>query len=903
MPLSSGARLGPYEIVTLLAAGGMGEVYRARDTRLDRTVAIKVLAPSLAGDPQFRARFDREARTISQLDHPHICALHDVGEQDGVAYLVMQYLEGETLAARLARTSAGHAHGSGLSFETALTIAIDIVSALDKAHRAGVIHRDLKPGNVMLTPTGAKLLDFGIAKSQTAKVAATGVSMLPTTPPSLTAQGAIVGTLQYMAPEQLEGRDVDARTDVFAFGTVVHEMLTGRKAFEGKSSAGLIAAILEREPAPGSSVQRLAPPALDRLVRTCLDKDPDNRWQSAGDLLRELKWIEESLTSPERGSARPATKAGWLRSPASGWIVAAVSAVAAVTMALMLWASKAPASSPTSPSMRLTVSLPDGARLVTAGFPALALSPRGTHLVYTAQRDAGPRLFLRQLDTFETRELPGTEGAMSPFFSPDGQWVGFAAQGKLKKVSIAGGQPVVLADSPVLFGGTWGPDDTIVFAATDVGLSRVSSSGGPVTPATALDAKAGDGGHLWPEFLPDGKSILFTVGTTGTSMERAKIVLQPLNGGPRRTLVQGGTNPHYVPSGHIVYSTAGTLMAVPFDLETGTVTGAGVPVLDGVAQSPIGAAQFSASASGSLVFVPGALRTSNRALVWLDRQGKETPLPLPHRAYWSPRLSPDGRRIAVGIEGSTHDVWVSEVGRDTLTRLTFGSDNYLPVWTHDGKQIAFQSNRNGPWRIFWAPVDRNGSAEQIVGGNDTPIPSSFSSDGQMLAYFKMSPTTSADLWLVSLSGQRTTRPFLQTPAVEIAPDVSPSGGWIAYQSNESGRDEVYVQRFPDGGRLQQVTTSGGMFPRWSRDGRELFYWTGVALGVVAIESGPEFKYSNARELFKTSFAVVAPTAPYDVTPDGQRFVFVRDDGLQLGPAQFNFVQGWLQELTRRVPVR
>jgi Tol biopolymer transport system component len=894
MLLSSGARLGPYEIVTPLAAGGMGEVYRARDTRLDRTVAIKVLAPSLAADPQFRARFDREARTISHLDHPHICTLHDIGEQDGVAYLVMQYLEGETLAARLAR--------SPLSFEQALTIAIEIVSALDKAHRAGVIHRDLKPGNVMLTPTGAKLLDFGIAKSPAATIAATGVSMLPTTPASLTAQGAIVGTLQYMAPEQLEGKEVDARTDIFAFGAVAHEMFTGKKAFEGKSSAGLIAAILEHAPAPVSSVQQQASPALDRLVRTCLDKNPDNRWQSAADLLRELKWIAATLSSTERVVVRPGHRWGWLGSAATGWGVAAVCALVAITLALMLW-TRAPASSLPSSSVRLSVSLPDGALLVTEAFPALALSPLGTHLVYAAQRDAGPRLYLRRLDTFETKELPGTEGATSPFFSPDGQWIGFAAQGKLKKVSIAGGQPFVIADSPVLFGGTWGPDDTIVFAATDVGLSRVSSSGGLVTPASALDGEAGEGGHLWPEFLPDGKSILLTVGTTGTNMDRARIVIQPLDGGPRRTLVQGGTNPHYVPSGHIVYSSAGTLMAVPFDVATGTVTGAGVPVLDGVAQTPIGAAHFTASAAGSLAFVPGDVRTPTRTLRWLDRSGRETPLPLPHRAYWSPRLSPDGRRIAVGIEGATHDVWVSDVARDTLTRLTFGSDNYLPVWTPDGTRIAFQSNRNGPWRIFWAPVDRSSSEEQLVGGDNTPVPSSFSSDGEALAYFSMSTKTSADLWLIPLKGERTPKSFLQTPAMELSPAISPTGGWIAYQSNESGRDEVYVRRYPDGGRLQQITTGGGMYPAWSRDGRELFYWTGDALGVVAVESGAEFRHSNPRELFKTSFAVVAPTAPYDVAPDGRRFVFVRDEGRQPGPAQFNFVQGWLQELTTRVPAK
>ena len=374
-------------------------------------------------------------------------------------------------------------------------------------------------------------------------------------------------------------------------------MFTGRKAFEGKSSAGLIAAILEHDPASVSSIQRLASPALDRLVRTCLDKNPDNRWQSAGDLLRELKWIAEEPASS--GRPQSASSTSWLRSPTFAWAAAAVCAIGAAALLLTGWTRRATTPPPALSSMRVSVSLPDGARLVTEAFPALALSPLGTHLVYVAQRDAGPRLYLRQLDTFETREIPGTEDALSPFFSPDGQWIGFAAQGKLKKVSITAGQPIVLADSPVLFGGSWGPDDTIVFAPTDVGLSRVSGSGGPVTPVTALDGKTGEGGHLWPELLPDGKSMLLTVGTTGTNMERARIVLHSLADGSRRTLIEGGTNPHYVSSGHIVYSTAGTLMAAPFNLATGTVTGTGVPVLDGISQSPVGAAQFNVSMSGS----------------------------------------------------------------------------------------------------------------------------------------------------------------------------------------------------------------------------------------------------------------------------------------------------------------
>ena len=901
MPLSPGVRFGPYEIVAPLGSGGMGEVYRARDTRLERTVAIKVLPTSLAADPQFRVRFDREARTISQLDHPHICALHDVGEQDGVAYLVMQYLEGETLAARLSRLAADRPTG-GLPFEQALTLAIEIAGALNAAHRAGVIHRDLKPGNVMLTNAGAKLLDFGIAKSQAAPVAGSGLSMLPTTPPSLTAQGAIVGTLQYMAPEQLEGKEADARTDIFAFGALVHEMLTGRKAFEGKSTAGLIAAILEHEPMPASSVQTLAGPALDRLVRTCLAKDPDDRWQSTGDLLRELKWIAQGRSAMVRSDeVATSRRTAWWSNATLAWGVAAIAALAAAAGGVAFWTARPSPSPLIQPSVKSNLTLPDNARLVVDGLGALAISPRGTHVVLVAQRDGVPRLYLRQLDTFDAKVIPGTEGAMSPFFSPDGQWVGFGAEGKLKKVSIAGGLPVVLADAPVIMGGTWGPDGTIVYAPTDVGMYRVSSAGGPATPATTLDGPAGEGGHLWPEFLPDGKSILFTVGTTGTNMERARIVLHSLTTGSRRTLIQGGTHARYVSSGHIVYATAGTLMAAPFDLATGTVTGTGVPVLEGVAQSSTGASHFSVAASGALVFAPGVVQIPTRSLVWLDRTGAETRLPLPSRPYWPPQLSPDGKHIAVGIEGPTHDIWISEVGRDTLTRVTYGSDNFLPVWTPDSTRIAFQSNRSGAWNIFWTPVDRSTPPELLVASGSVSVASSFSADGRTLVYFQMGAHTSGDLWFVPVSGSRTAKPFLQTPAIEMMASVSPDGRWIAYQSNESGRDEVYVQRFPDGGRVRQISKTGGVAPRWSA--RELFYVTGTALAVVDVQGGPEAVFGTPRDLFKLSFPVLGPTFPFDVTADGKRFLTAREDAHEPGPTQVNIVQGWFEELRRRTSAK
>jgi serine/threonine-protein kinase len=866
----------------------MGEVYKARDTRLDRTVAIKVLPTHLADRTELRERFEREAKTIASLNHPHICTLYDTGHQDDIDFLVMEYIEGETLAQRLQKGS--------LPVQQVLQYAVEIADALDKAHRKGITHRDLKPGNIMLTKSGTKLLDFGLAKLRQDAAEATPLSQAPTAKDAITAQGTILGTLLYMAPEQLEAKEADARTDIFAFGVVVYEMATGKKAFAGKSQASVISAIMSSDPKPISSLHPMTPPALDRVIKRCLAKEPDERWQSAADLTNELKWIAGSSETVKAAAQEP-------NLPRKIWQRLVVLAIAGVAIAALagtaIWKFK-PA--PQQPVTRTVISLPPDQRLAALDEPVVALSPDGSNLAYAAVRGGTQQIYLRALDSLEARPMPGTEGGYGPFFSPDGQWLGFFQGGALKKVSVSGGAAVTLSStggSPR--GATWDSQGTIIFTpAAAAPLLQVSDQGGLSKLLTRLDQ--GEATQRWPEVLPGGKAVLYASGGVGSASPSLKIIVQPIEAGKGRDLAQGGTSPQYVRSGHLLYVQGATLMAVPFEPERLEIRGSAVPVVEGVAHATDGAAQYSISSNGSLVYVSGGVTSVQRKLEWVSRKGTEQVLGAPAQTYGYPRLSPDGRRVALETEDQ---IWLYDLARDTLTRFTFeGTNNQSPVWTPDGKRIAFYSNKDGPANIWWQLADGSGGLERLTTNPHAQIPRSWSPDGQLLAFHENDPTTKKDIWVLRLSDHKT-EPFLRTPFNEGGPVFSPDGHWIAYISDESGRPEIYLQPYPGPGGKWQISTDGGNEPAWNRNGRELFYRSGNKMMAVDVTTQPTFSPGKPKVLFEGQYVAVQPGltgTAYDVSPDGQRFLMVKESEASISATQINVVLNWFEELKRRAPV-
>ena len=678
MSLATGTRLGAYEILGLIGAGGMGEVYKARDTRLERIVAIKVLPEHLSQNRERRERFEREARAVSSLNHPRICTLYDVGHDEGIDFIVMEFIEGETLAARLEK--------GPLSVEEALEIGAGIADGLDNAHRQGVVHRDLKPGNVMLTVPGVKILDFGLAKFATSDPiqnvsALSGLSGLPTQAKPLTTEGSIIGTLHYMAPEQLEGHEVDARSDIFAFGALLYEMVTGRKAFEGKSQASLISAIMSSDPPPVSQLQALSPPALDHVVRTCLAKNPNERWQTSGDVFRQLKWIREGGSQPS-----VAAPVGAARSSILIWASIAAALALGAIVGAFAWSLR-----PDAPAriVRFVATPPSAAPLDTASPDGdLAITPDGTRIVYAALHEGRRQLVVRALHELEAATLAGLgEGLRAPFISPDGNWVGYFNDRLLRRVSILGGPPVTICTLPggSSRGASWGRDGTIVFATGALsGLWRVPAGGGEPEEITLTGAAYEN--HVLPEILPGGEAVLFTVTREAVgNVENNQIAVASLVDGEPRILIPGGSNPCYASSGHIIYGVNGTLRAVGFDLARLEVTSAPAPVLSGVVTKAGGATNFGISDDGSLVYVAGRMGGgAQRVLVWIDRNGREEVLTAEPRAYTSPRISPDGSRLALDVRDQESDVWIWDFARETLSRFTFGpSVDGRPVWSPD----------------------------------------------------------------------------------------------------------------------------------------------------------------------------------------------------------------------------
>lgn len=870
----------------------MGEVYKARDSRLDRVVAIKVLPAQLAADPLFLERFDREAKSISALNDPNICTLYDVGQatiagSDAVThFLVMEYLEGETLAERL--------HRGALPVGEALRIASGVASALDKAHRHGIIHRDLKPGNVFLlrgssasAPATAKLLDFGLAKLAPATGVAGGL-MTATAAPPLTARGTILGTLQYMAPEQAEGGDADARTDIFALGVLLFEAVTGRKAFEGKSQASLLSAILKDDPPPISQLQPLAPPALEFLVRTCLAKDPDARFQTAHDVLLYLKWIAEGGSAA--GVAAPVVTRRKRRERAV-WMAAAV-ALALSTAGIASWLAHSPAERHVV--TRFAFPLPEGQAFARTGRHVVAISPDGTKLVYHANL----HLYLRAMDRMDAQPIRGTnEDPMEPVFSPDGAWVAYFARGgrTLRKIAIAGGSPITLAELPARPNGASWRHGTIVFAidaGESSGIYSAPEGGGGVRRVVSIDSAVERASQ--PEMLEDGKHVLFTVTTSTSAALEGAIVVQSLQTGERKVLVNGGTGAHVLATGHLVYLHDGSLFGVPFNPRTLELSGAPVLLAEDVPAS--GGGQYAISANGTLVY-PSMPAPSSRGLVWVDRQGREDPISAPPGPYIDPRLSPDGKRLAVS---SLADIWIWTFAIRALTRLTFTQGNeYNPAWMPDSRRVVFDAREGGVGQILRKAADGTGPTDVV---SPAPgYPEAVSPDGKFLIYHTgdQLPT----LMLMPLDGSGTARPLNPTksPAQTFNAEISRNGNWIAYQSDESGRFEIYVHPFPalEEGRWQ-VSGAGGAHPLWARDGRELFYINGAGMLVsTPISAAQGFTHGTPIELFPARQYYVEVARNYDVAADGSRFLFVKNLSTVNRPSLV-VVSHWLDEVRAKM---
>jgi eukaryotic-like serine/threonine-protein kinase len=912
--ISSGTRLGPYEVKAMIGAGGMGEVYRAHDSRLRRDVAVKILPSEFTGDHHRLARFEREARVLATLNHSNIGAIYgieDAPTDEGVSVraLVLELVEGETLAERIKRSTEGK--GRAMRLDEVLIIARQIAEALEVAHEKGIVHRDLKPANIKITPEGVvKILDFGLAKAASGEAPESIRSEASTATLLGSHDGHVIGTAAYMSPEQARGTAADKRSDIWAFGCVLFEMLTGRTVFGRETVTDTLSAIVESDP-DWTQLPASVPFSVRNLIRRCLEKDPKRRLRDIGDARYE---IEQVIAAPVEDRLSPQNEARRKLSP----LVIAVLVVSSLAVAggawLSLSASRAAADRRIS---RFTIDLPEG-QTIGPGFNShLAFSPDGTRLAFTPLN--GP-VYIRRLDSLQSEplEVAKTRGIYGgPMFSPDGTSLAFIEGNEIisssrpfLKASLAGGAAVKLADYDAFHEGEWGPDGKLYWTASyQGGIVRIGESGGEIEPVTKVDTEHGERSHRFAHFLPDGKSMIYTVALDGTAgYDDARIDLWDLTTGKHKPLISGGTSAMYSPSGHIVYARAGKLFAVPFDPARQEITGSAFEVLDGVMMSRnTGVAEFRISARGDLAYILGPAEGGDRTLVSVDRSGKAEPLPLSPASYLYPRLSPDGQSLAFEIEGPNHDFYLYDFARAVLSKMTSDGLSHNPVWAPDGKRLAFRSWKTGGMTMWSMPVDRSSNAVRLEPHGTRQSPVSFSPDGKYLTFDQKDPQTDDDAWVLPVGNASEARPIAKSPRPEGSAKFSPDGKWIAYSSMEFGRPQIFVQPFPGLGPKLQISNDGGVDPVWRRSGGELYYRNGNKMMVVSVTTTPEFRASAPRQLWEGDYSrgsgascgmPGASSSNYDVTPDGQHFLMVRDDA-RLSAKQIVVVLNWAEELRNK----
>jgi serine/threonine protein kinase/Tol biopolymer transport system component len=894
-----------------IGAGGMGVVYRAHDRRLDRDVAIKMLPEDVARDEDRRARFEREAKLLASLNHPNIATLHGLEEHEGQLFLVMEFAEGETLAERVMTGS--------IPTDEALPIALQIAQALEAAHEHGIIHRDLKPANVMVNSEGqVKVLDFGLAKAfepeGSGPQSPESLAESPTLTADLTRGGVLLGTAAYMSPEQARGKAVDKRADVWAFGCVLYEMLTGTRAFAGETSTEVLAAIIKEEPDWGVFPAE-APGPVRRLLRRCLTKDPRDRLHDVADARLE---IEEAIAQPDEVDTEEAQPSLRARLRATRLALLAAIVVSVAVIGGMVWKLSEVRSTIDRSPMRLALSLPPGVTIHALYSPVLAVSPDGHWLVFAASKGDTRRLYRRSVEQFDAAPIQGTEGGEHPFFSPDGRWVGFFADDKLKKIPLAGGPPQVLADASNPWGATWGADGTIVYCPRDTqGLWRVAATGGAPEKIASPQPEQGEFDLNWPEFLPNGKAVLFTA-WRGMTADAAQVCVLDLESRARKTLTENASYARYVPTGHLIFGHEGAVHIVPFDAERREVTGSAVPLPEPIFyDSELGLPYLAFSAGGVLAFVPGGGVRRCR-LVSVNLAGAERPLIDALRGFMYPRFSPDGERLAVTIsEPGDMNIWVIDLATGAQTKLTQEGANVFPSWTPDGERVTYLSIRGGnEFSINWKRADGHGESEALVSQGDPGEvlgPGSWSPDGKTLVYFRdlpSQPENGKDIWMVDRDGDREARPLVATRAGEKGAAISPDGEWLAYTSNESGQWEIYVQPFPAGGVRHQVSAAGGENPVWSPDGSSIYYRAieggqfAVSVLTAPVTTKPRFRAGAPQVLFEERLYEVGTYGwgpIFDIAPDGKSFAMVKADESWGRASEVRVVLNWFDELKRLAP--